>query len=192
MTYRKDSEGFSPFVLLKKDLHSPVNNYTSVYMNKTKDVAWIVSDCRTQSNREAYVKELSKYIDIDIYEKCGKPCLFKDDCKTHLSKPNRFYLSFENALCKDYLTEKIANLYTTSRNCIPIFRGAPNARDCLPLKTYISTADFESPQKLAAFLKKIGSNETRYISYLKEKDKYVSIDGKFKERTLRYMLSFKC
>ncbi|CAC5410837.1 FUT-1 [Mytilus coruscus] len=180
MTYRKDSEGFSPYIILKKRLYIPVKNYTSIYMNKTKNIAWIVSNCRTQSNREAYVKELSKYIDVDIYGKCGKPCLFKEDCKTHLSKSHRFYLSFENSLCKDYLTEKIANMYNSDRNFIPIVRGAPNAEDYLPQKTYILTSDFESPQKLAAFLKMLGRNETRYISYLKEKDKYMDIYGKLK------------
>ncbi|CAC5410829.1 FUT-1 [Mytilus coruscus] len=172
LTYRKDSEGFSPYALLRKHLHSPVKNYTSIYMNKTKNIAWVVSRCRTPSKREAYVKELSKYIDVDIYGKCGKPCSFKEDCKTHLSKTHRFYLSFENSLCKDYLSEKILRIYNNSINFIPIVRGAPNAGDHLPQKTYISTSDFKSPQKLAAFLKMIGSDKTRYISYLKEKDKY--------------------
>lgn len=61
-------------------------------------------------------------------------------------------------------------------NFIPIVRGAPNAGDYLPQNTYISTSEFKSPQELAAFLKKIGSDETRYISYLKEKDKFLD-DG---------------
>ncbi|XP_063431106.1 glycoprotein 3-alpha-L-fucosyltransferase A-like [Mytilus trossulus] len=180
MTYRKDSEGFSPYVVLKERIEIPVKNYTSIYMKKTKNIAWITSNCRTSSKREDYVKELSKYIDVDIYGKCGKPCLFKEYCKTHLSKTHRFYLSFENALCKDYLTEKVADMYDINKNFIPIVRGAPNAGDYLPQRTYISTSDFESPKKLATFLKILGRNETRYISYLKEKDKYVDEYGKLK------------
>lgn len=54
----------------------------------------------------------------------------------------------------------------------PIVRGAPNAKDYLPNNTYVQTSDFKSPQTLAAFLKTIGSDETRYTSYLKEKHKY--------------------
>ncbi|XP_052080728.1 glycoprotein 3-alpha-L-fucosyltransferase A-like [Mytilus californianus] len=175
MTYRKDSEAFSPYAFLKKQLHIPVKKYTSIFMNKTKNIAWVVSNCQTQSKRQAYVKELSKYIDVDIYGRCGKPCLFKGEhCKMHLSKTYRFYLSFENSLCKDYLTEKIFRMYSNSIDFIPIVRGAPNAKDHLPQKTYISTSDFQSPQKLAAFLKIIGSDKTRYISYLKEKHKYLA------------------
>lgn len=174
MSYRKDAEGFSPYAFLRKQLHIPVKNYTSIFINKTNNIAWVVSHCQTQSKREAYVRELSKYIDVDIYGKCGKPCPFKEDCKIHLSKIYRFYLSFENSLCKDYVTEKILSMYIDGIDFIPIVRGAPNAGDILPHKTYISTSDFKSPQKLAAFLKMIGSDESRYISYLKEKEKYLN------------------
>ncbi|CAC5416384.1 E2.4.1.214 [Mytilus coruscus] len=96
-SYRKDSDGFSPYAFLRKKLENPVTNYTSIFMNKTKNIAWVVSHCQTQSKREAYVKELSKYIDVDIYGSCGKPCSFKnkEDCKSNLSTTYRFYLSFE-------------------------------------------------------------------------------------------------
>ncbi|VDH90500.1 glycoprotein 3-alpha-L-fucosyltransferase [Mytilus galloprovincialis] len=173
-SYRKDSDGFSPYAFLRKQRPNPLTNYTAIFMNKTKNIAWVVSHCRTQSKRESYVKELSKYIDVDTYGRCGKPCLFKnrEDCKSNLSETYRFYLSFENSLCKDYLTEKILTMYRNGMNFIPIVRGAPNAGDYLPQKTYIATSEFESPQQLATFLKKIGSDKTRYISYLKEKDKY--------------------
>lgn len=69
MTYRKDAEGFSPYALLKKQIHIPFKNYTSIFLNKTHNIAWVVSDCQSQSKREAYVNELSKYIDVDIYGK---------------------------------------------------------------------------------------------------------------------------
>ncbi|VDI67889.1 glycoprotein 3-alpha-L-fucosyltransferase [Mytilus galloprovincialis] len=174
LSYRKDSDGFSPYAVLRKQLKNPVTNYTAIFTNKTKNIAWVVSHCRTQSKREAYVKELVKYIDVDIYGGCGKPCPSKnkEDCKSILSKTYKFYLSFENSLCKDYLTEKIFTLYRNDMNFIPIVRGAPNAGDYLPPNTYVSTSEFKSPQQLAAFLKEIGNNKTRYISYLKEKDKY--------------------
>ncbi|XP_071181301.1 glycoprotein 3-alpha-L-fucosyltransferase A-like [Mytilus edulis] len=184
MTYRKDSEGFSPYALLRKQLHIPIKNYTSIFRNKTKNVAWVVSHCETPSKREVYVKELSKYIDVDVYGKCGKSCLFKnkDDCKKYLSKTYKFYLSFENSLCKDYLTEKILSMYVNGMNFIPIVRGAPNARDYLPNGTYISAFDFQSPKQLAAYLQMIGSDETRYILYLKEKEKYTDNgNGMFQE-----------
>jgi len=39
--------------------------------NKTKLVAWIVSNCDATSGRGRYVEELKKHIAIDIYGKCG-------------------------------------------------------------------------------------------------------------------------
>ncbi|CAC5417657.1 unnamed protein product [Mytilus coruscus] len=175
MTYRKDSEVFAPYGFVRKQLYIPKKNYTSIFLNKTRNIAWVVSHCQTISKRELYVKELSKYIDVDIYGACGKPCssTSAEECKKLLSKTYKFYLSFENSLCKDYLTEKITTMYMHNMSFIPIVRGAPNPGDHLPQNTYISTSDFKSPQNLAAFLKKIGTNETRYISYLKEKNKYL-------------------
>lgn len=175
MTYRKDSEVFTPYGFVRKRLHIPKKNYSSIFLNKTRNIAWVVSHCHTISKRELYVKELSKYIDVDIYGTCGKPCSLAsaEECKKLLSKTYRFYLSFENSLCKDYLTEKITTIYMNNMDFIPIVRGAPNPGDHLPQKTYISTSDFKSPQKIATFLKTIGSDEKSYISYLKEKDKYL-------------------
>ena len=35
-------------------------------------VAWMVSNCLTASNREGFVEDLRKHIDIDIYGSCYK------------------------------------------------------------------------------------------------------------------------
>ena len=55
------------------------------------------------------VKELQKYIDVDIYGACGtKVCSYKneEDCRQMAAKNYKFYLSLENSLCLDYVTEK--------------------------------------------------------------------------------------
>jgi hypothetical protein len=52
---------------------------------KTKDVVWIVSNCNTPSKREKYVKEMQKIINVDIFGRCGKPCVEKGiDCIQNL------------------------------------------------------------------------------------------------------------
>ena len=76
--------------------------------DKTKNVAWFVSNCNTRNKRLEYAKELGKYIDVDIYGNCGtKQCPRSQsaDCFKMLDD-YRFYLSFENSNCKDYITEK--------------------------------------------------------------------------------------
>lgn len=40
--------------------------------NKTKLVAWIVSNCQAKSGRNAYVKELKKHINVDVFGECGQ------------------------------------------------------------------------------------------------------------------------
>ena len=50
------------------------NNYeelNKLYDERPKNVLWIVSHCKTFSEREVYVEEMQKYIDIDIYGECG-------------------------------------------------------------------------------------------------------------------------
>ena len=39
--------------------------------NKTRLIAWIVSHCKTKSQRENYVGELKKHIKVDVFGKCG-------------------------------------------------------------------------------------------------------------------------
>jgi len=77
---------------------------------KTKQVAWLVSNCHAKNNRLEYAHELAKYIDVDIYGACGtKKCnrTGPESCHNLLVKQYRFFLAFENSNCKDYITEKL-------------------------------------------------------------------------------------
>ena len=82
----------------------------TVLLNKTKLMTWIVSHCKTQSKREDYVAELSKYIKVDVFGKCGNltpECLNRDlPCTKELIKSYKFYFAAENSICKDYFTGK--------------------------------------------------------------------------------------
>ena len=78
-------------------------------VNKTKSVAWFVSNCGARNGRLKYAKELAKYIEVDIYGSCGTkqcPRSKANDCFKMLERDYRFYLAFENSNCKDYITEK--------------------------------------------------------------------------------------
>ncbi len=75
-------------------------------------MAWIVSNCETRSDREGYVRELRKYVGVDIMGGCGsRPCdqhhrSRSDNCSAAVDNDYKFYLSFENSLCDQYVTEK--------------------------------------------------------------------------------------
>jgi len=78
-------------------------------IGKTKQVAWLVSNCNAKNNRLEYAHELVKYIDVDIFGACGSLTCNRtgpDSCYNLVMK-YRFFLAFENANCKDYITEKL-------------------------------------------------------------------------------------
>lgn len=110
-TYRHDSDIVAPYEKwVYYDPHirqKPQEiNYAA---NKTKQVAWFVSNCGARNNRLQYAKELGRYIGVDIYGACGvKRCPRSNSAKCFemLNKDYKFYLAFENSNCRDYITEK--------------------------------------------------------------------------------------
>ena len=71
--------------------------------------AWFVSNCGARNQRWELVKELQEFIAVDIYGACGTHTCYryeKDKCDQLLNTEYRFYLSFENSNCVDYITEK--------------------------------------------------------------------------------------
>lgn len=148
--------------------------------NKKASVAWFVSHCGTQSRREDYVEEMQKYIDIDVYGKCGDkidPCIgitkkeAKEECFNEVLNSYKFYLSFENCLCTDYVTEKYWQFYDSNKifniNTLPIVRGAQESyfqKNTIP-HSFINAQNFKSPKELANYLNYLNQNETAYLEY---------------------------
>ena len=141
--------------------------------SKTKMVAWFVSNCRTQGRREKYVSELKKYINVDVYGRCGKlkcPIAVASTCHRFLTEQYKFYLSFENSICTDYITEKLSRPLKT--NVVPIVLGGANYTDVLPPNSYIDIKNFTHPRKLAEYLQKLDKDDDLYNSYFEWKKKY--------------------
>ena len=40
--------------------------------NRTKGIAWLVSNCHPESKRELFVESLQRHIPVDVYGKCGE------------------------------------------------------------------------------------------------------------------------
>ena len=83
----------------------------TLLLNKTKLMVWIVSDCKTQSKREEYMTELSNYIKVDVFGKCGNftpecQSYLEDSCTNSMMEGYKFYFAAENPICKDYFTGK--------------------------------------------------------------------------------------
>ena len=140
---------------------------------KKKLVAWFVSHCKTSSDRESYVKELQKYIDVDIYGACGPlKCGTKKSrpCYEMLERDYKFYLGFENSICKDYVTEKLGRILLY--DVIPVTLGGANYSQMAPPHSHINALDFKSPRHLARYLHGLAKNDTEYFKYFKWKVNY--------------------
>lgn len=110
-TYRRDSTIVTPyekFVLDDQSIRTmtQIRNYAK---GKSKEVAWFVSNCGARNLRMEYAMELKKYISVDIFGYCGDLRCKRSDAKACfrlLDTDYKFYLSFENSNCRDYITEK--------------------------------------------------------------------------------------
>ncbi|XP_067657077.1 alpha-(1,3)-fucosyltransferase 7-like [Haliotis asinina] len=169
--YRKDATVFSPYgrwVPLSpqdKILHFNEENY---HRKKTKMVLWVSSNCNDRSKRMNVVQQLKQYIDIDIYGKCGNlKC--KKDCR-EVFDDYKFYLSFENGYCRDYLTEKFWR--PIIRDQIPVVRGGADYKTMVPPGSYINVDDFSNVRSLAEYLWNVARNESLYNSYFSWKKNY--------------------
>ena len=141
--------------------------------NRKKDIAWMVSHCITYSKREDYVDEMKKfkYLQIDIYGKCGnlsQPSREKGWMPAYkmLAEQYKFYLSFENAKCTEYITEKFFSaLYS---GMIPVAMGGMSKKDyekIAPTHSFIHVDDFSSPDHLMKFLYRLSKDTNQYNSY---------------------------
>ncbi len=79
-----------------------------------------------------------------------------------LGKKYKFYLSFENCTCTDYVTAKFFEL--VNRDIIPIVYGGANYSQLAPPHSYINALDF-TPETLAQYLKILDANDTLYNEY---------------------------
>ncbi|XP_041373699.1 alpha-(1,3)-fucosyltransferase C-like isoform X3 [Gigantopelta aegis] len=173
ISYRRDSDMPNPYgkILMRS---KPVKNWLQIAKSKKRSVAWIVRHCQTVGRREDYVRKLKELgVQVDIYGKCGKLKLSREKKdEAECFNNHRFYLSFESALCEDYVTEKFFKL--VNFDIMPIVRGGANYSQLFPSETFINTADFKSPEQLAKYLLYLDKNITAYAELLERKSVYRS------------------
>ena len=135
-------------------------------------VVWINSHCPTPIRREEYVRQLSQYIQVDSYGKCGNLSTCGDDanCIRMMRNQYKFHLSIENSWCPDYITEKFYRplLY----GVVPIVLGSVDYDQFAPPHSYINAFDFPSAKELAEYLHLLDRNEDLYARYFDWKRHY--------------------
>ena len=132
------------------------NKHLAGDTKKRTAAAWFVSHCATQARRELYVKRLKKHLPVDIYGKCGAlQCsrANETECYLRAEQKYKFYLSFENSVCEDYVTEKFFN--AMRYRMIPVTYNGVNMSGVAPPHSYINTLDFKTVSALAKYLKNV-------------------------------------
>ncbi|KAF9969783.1 hypothetical protein BGZ73_007699 [Actinomortierella ambigua] len=134
-------------------------------------VSWVVSNCNAANFRANYVEELAKHIDVDIYGRCNHlPWPTNEDGKPltidEVVEPYKFYLSFENSNCDDYVTEKLYRPLVLGN--VPVVDGPQDYSRFSPAENaLIQTDNFTSAAELAKYLKKLDMDDEAYMSHLR-------------------------
>ncbi|XP_021366778.1 alpha-(1,3)-fucosyltransferase C-like [Mizuhopecten yessoensis] len=190
MTYRRDSDIQCRYGHFESKFNSLLRspNITFKYRSvvdsakslkpkgHASSTAWFVSRCHAQSRREDYVAILNKTQSVDVFGRCGTIKCSKEDnsqCLSLLSRNYRFYLSFENSLCRDYITEKSFNFYTKTLDTVPITRGFGGIHSLyLPPGSFIDTSNYDHIDELGHFLNYLSKNDTLYSRYFQWRKYY--------------------
>lgn len=138
---------------------------------KDKLVCWIVSNGNPQYKRVQFYNELKKYVRINSYGNVfGKHLSDQDYLK--IVSSCKFYLSFENSVYKDYITEKLYR--PMNLGSVPIVLGTTrqNYEDHIPGDSFIHVDDFSTPKELAERLLYLDKNNTEYMRYFNWKNKF--------------------
>ena len=121
---------------------------------------------------------------VDIYGGCGTHSCPRganeSSCWSMVERDYKFYLSFENSLCKDYVTEKFFNALAV--DVIPVVLGGADYASLAPPMSYVSVHEPEhanDPGALARTLKALATSPERYAEYFWWKDYYEVVTGPF-------------
>jgi len=156
-------------------LKSPVSSFSEKSNPSLASTIYLQSGCNPPSDRDSYVNELMKHIKVDSLGACLKnkelpehlksPLTMHDDQLREFVGKYKFALTFENAVCDDYITEKLWR--PLAAGTIPVYKGAPNIKDWLPdNRSVILVDDFRHPRDLANYLNHLANDEDAYNKYL--------------------------
>ena len=188
MTYRTDSDvpmlhGWS---IQKTAEERKIAEFgiNTLMAEKTKLAAALVSNCQNVKNgRGTYMKELAKYMNLDVYGSCGTL-----KCDGHYTKHScgkvkqyKFFLAFENSNCRDYISFKTW-MQGFGNGAVPVVLGAfkEDYLKQVPPNSLIHADDFDSPEELAAYLLKLDMDDAAYLKYHEWRKTYsIGFDYRF-------------
>lgn len=138
-------------------------------------VAAFVSNCKNAGaeKRLELLRKLNETYPVHSYGKClhntDEPPLKKGenrgDAKRKILGKYKFALAFENAIVKDYVSEKVYDAILAG--ALPLYRGAERVDKLMPgANAVVKFSDFnDDPEKLADHLRMLAQNKQAYEKY---------------------------
>jgi Glycosyltransferase family 10 (fucosyltransferase) C-term len=169
MSYQRDADVWCPYFgpAEHADLRSSPREKT-----EPSPAAAFVSSAYDRSGRVALLTELMRHLPVDSYGRIGRNRLLQDDdgrrAKRCALSRYRFTLAFENAIDRDYVTEKFFDPLCVGS--VPVYLGAPNIEEFAPGDhCFIDAASYDSPRALADHLIALAADADAYARYLQWK-----------------------
>ncbi|XP_072520620.1 4-galactosyl-N-acetylglucosaminide 3-alpha-L-fucosyltransferase 9-like isoform X2 [Salminus brasiliensis] len=159
LTYRRDSDISVRYYLnvskIPKEFEIP---------EKDKLVCWFVSNTNPGTGtgtRMKFYEELRTYVNVNVFGKMAGKRLTDEEYYPTMASC-KFYLSFENSIHRDYMTEKFNG--PLSIGTVPIVLGPPrdNYEQFAPHNSFIHVADFPSASALAQHLLVLDKDDAAY------------------------------
>lgn len=170
-SYKTDSEFRQPYGRYEPFPEDEIKSELDleIYLkNKTNVVSWMGSNC---DKRLQTVRELESMIQLKKYGKCGDFELPWEDYNALFNLLNtfKFYLSFENSCCDDYITEKFWR--TLDMGVVPVVMGATAEQyaNVAPPNSFIHVEEFSSLSELVNYLMELNANNEKYLEYFQWK-----------------------
>ncbi|KAK4307707.1 hypothetical protein Pmani_020553 [Petrolisthes manimaculis] len=192
MSYKMDSDIPVPYGRTVALTPGEISSYQpkDYYSLKSKTIAIMGSNCGGKNKRWKYVKELQKYIDVDTYGGCGKlkcPGHYTQDCSA--ISDYKFYLSFENSDCDEYITEKLW-WHALGKGPVPIVMGGniTSYHKHLPPNSFIHANSINTPKDLAKYLRYLLKHPDEYNQYHAWRSSYKVLNehGYFQSEVFHY------
>lgn len=165
MSHHQAADIVTPYLYygLKDLLRRPVREKTD-----GKNVCAFISSSFHKSGRLEYLKALMKHLDIHSYGRVLRNRVLEKDSgretKMDTIAEYTFTIAFENAVARDYVTEKFYDPLIAGS--VPVYLGAPNIGDFSPGdRCFINASDWDDPESLARYLLSVSEDKKLYQSY---------------------------
>ena len=169
ITYRRDATIWCPYLPAGDEfeaaLSAPVPDKTA-----GAPVALFQSATIDRSGRNRLIGDLMERMEVHSYGRFrnNRQVGTADrgpETKRAVIAAYKFCLAFENSIAPDYVTEKFFEPLLAGT--VPVYLGAPNVADFAPgPKSYIDATAFAGPDDLAAYLKRLDTDDAAYGEYL--------------------------